>query len=314
MVLIELGANTIQQEETKEVIKLIERFLTELNSENTRKAYKHNIKEFYEFKSTRNIVTAINRKRITEYRDWLIDKGLSAKTVRPKIGALSSLFQFLVAEGVITKNPCEAISLPVVTKGENETDTISKAQVKKLFKLGKRSTPNEIGMYLGMKITFKIACRVSEMANLKIKNLIKCRKKNRWQLEFRQKGNSFRQVYISDAFYLEIKESLKAWQDMTKIKLNGDDYLVQARSHRVVKKADKPMRRATFDSYLKSHSKLIGVENLSSHMARATVITELCNSRLSTREIAKLAGCSEANVMKYNRGNLRHADMMDELF
>lgn len=290
------------------------RFLAEQNSDNTRAAYKNSIRDFYTFKRLNDVAGAINRARVTEFRDHLINSGYSASTVHQKIAAISSLFNFLIAENVITKNPALSLKLPLVSAKENEVAALTKEECILLFDSAPRTKPNELMFYTAMRLQYQIGCRAVELSKMKPDDLRK-QKNGTCTISFVQKGSRFRIVTIPVKLFNEIKSFIKKWEQMTGLILDGDDYLFQTKTYRMESKQTKPFRRASYDTYLKNSAELAGLGNLSSHVAKATVMTLLCDQGLSTRDIAKIMGCREENVEKYNRGNkVKQADAISNLF
>jgi len=87
-------------------------------SDHTLLAYKKDVEQFIEFSGIQSEkhVVEINSKLIRGWIVSLMDDGLEASSVNRKLSTLRTLFKWLMREGVIDKNPMQAVKGPKNSK------------------------------------------------------------------------------------------------------------------------------------------------------------------------------------------------------
>ena len=108
-----------------------------IDNPNTRRAYRNDLKEFMGFVG----ITApeefrlVSRAHILAWRKDLEHRGLAGATVRRKLAALSSLFEYLSDANAVTHNPVKGVRRPKVESYEGKTPALGDAQARHLLKL-----------------------------------------------------------------------------------------------------------------------------------------------------------------------------------
>ncbi len=88
-------------------------------SENTLTAYENDLDQFILFgkKLVEDFcVEEVDYHLIRQWIVYLMDNGISAKSVNRKVSTLKTFFKFLMREGVIEKNPTDKIAIPKMGK------------------------------------------------------------------------------------------------------------------------------------------------------------------------------------------------------
>ena len=103
---------------------------------NTRRAYIRDVKEFMAFTG---IVEPqefrdVTRAHIIAWRKQLESRELSASTIRRKLSALSSLYDFLCERNAIELNPTHGVKRPSEGTYEGKTSALGKNEAKKPFR------------------------------------------------------------------------------------------------------------------------------------------------------------------------------------
>ena len=98
----------------------IEDFLNYLNfergySKHTLSSYRKDLSQFSEQYKAR-AVGDLGRLDLTDYVAYLYKKGMRPSTISRKLAALKSFFKYLMAEGLIKKNPADKMQLPKTSK------------------------------------------------------------------------------------------------------------------------------------------------------------------------------------------------------
>ena len=106
-----------------------------LESAGTRRMYRQAIREFMRFTGIAQPreFRLITRSHVIAWRKALDARTLAGATVRAKLAALSSLFDYLCERQAITHNPVKGVARPKVDSTEGKTPAISDAQVRDLL-------------------------------------------------------------------------------------------------------------------------------------------------------------------------------------
>lgn len=101
----------------------------------TRRAYKMHVEDFADFVGIRNPeeFRAVARAHVIAWRDELKRRTHSPATIRAKLSALSSLFEYLCEKNSITHNPVKGVERPAADNNEGKTPAIGDAQARRLL-------------------------------------------------------------------------------------------------------------------------------------------------------------------------------------
>lgn len=108
----------------------LEEFLMQYDSPETRRAYKRDIKRFFDF--SKIDAKDINRMEAIRYLDSLKSSKISNSSINRMISSMKSYCKFLIFSDVISKNPFEGMKLPKIH--HREEDEITDDEVKKIIK------------------------------------------------------------------------------------------------------------------------------------------------------------------------------------
>ena len=106
-----------------------------LDNQATRRAYENALGDFMRFTG---IVQAeefrtVTRAHVIAWRDDLAKRGLSGMTVRHRLAALSSLFEYLCERNAVTHNPVKGVKRPPVESYEGKTPALGDHQARTLL-------------------------------------------------------------------------------------------------------------------------------------------------------------------------------------
>ncbi len=117
-------------------------WLANITNEKTRRAYKNDVSEFsvlMGLKSPAELRT-INRAHVIAWRAQLEARELSAPTIRRKLSALSSLFDYLCERNAVAGNPVDGVKRPLANGNEGSTPALSDAQARRLLEAPSEDT------------------------------------------------------------------------------------------------------------------------------------------------------------------------------
>ncbi len=108
-----------------------------LDNSNTRRAYRNDLNEFMTFVgiAAPEELRLVTRAHVLAWRKDLERRELTGGTIRRKLAALSSLFEYLSDANAVTHNPVKGVRRPKVESYEGKTPALGDAQARQLLKL-----------------------------------------------------------------------------------------------------------------------------------------------------------------------------------
>jgi integrase/recombinase XerD len=106
-----------------------------LGNKSTRRAYENALQDFMQFTGIvrpAEFRTA-TRAHVIAWRDDLVQRTLSGMTIRHRLAALSSLFEYLCEKNAVTHNPVKGVKRPSVEGYEGKTPALGDHQARQLL-------------------------------------------------------------------------------------------------------------------------------------------------------------------------------------
>lgn len=106
-----------------------------LDSAQTRRAYQNDLKAFMAFTGIvkPEEFRAVTRSHILAWRAELETQKLAGATIRRKLAALASLYEYLCDSNAVTHNPVKGVKRPKVESYEGKTPALGDGQVRQLL-------------------------------------------------------------------------------------------------------------------------------------------------------------------------------------
>ena len=106
-----------------------------LDSAQTRRAYQNDLKAFMAFTGVKQPeeFRTVTRGHVLAWRADLEKQGLAGSTIRRKLAALASLFDYLCEANAVTHNPVKGVKRPRVESYEGKTPALGDAQARALL-------------------------------------------------------------------------------------------------------------------------------------------------------------------------------------
>lgn len=106
-----------------------------LDSAQTRRAYQNDLKAFMAFTGIvqPEEFRSVTRGHVLAWRADLEKQGLAGSTIRRKLAALASLYDYLCESNAVTHNPVKGVKRPKVESYEGKTPALGDAQVRALL-------------------------------------------------------------------------------------------------------------------------------------------------------------------------------------
>ncbi len=110
-------------------------WLANITNKKTRRAYKIDVGEFSAFAGLRESsqFRSAARSHVIAWRKSLESRNLSPASVRRKLSALSSLFDYLCERNGVPGNPVDGVKRPMANNNEGSTPSLGDAQVRRLL-------------------------------------------------------------------------------------------------------------------------------------------------------------------------------------
>lgn len=143
-----------------------------LGNKATRRTYEHALQDFMRFAGVARPeeFREVTRAHVIAWRDDLLQRTLSGMTIRHRLAALSSLFEYLCEKNAVTHNPVKGVKRPAVETYEGKTPALGDHQARALL-----DAPDDISLKgkrdRAMLATLLYhALRRDELCRLKVKD------------------------------------------------------------------------------------------------------------------------------------------------
>ena len=148
-------------------------WLANITNEKTRRAYKLDVGEFSQFLGLKRPeeFRTVNRAHVIAWRDLLERRDLSPPTIRRKLSALSSLYEYLCERNAVLGNPVDGVKRPMVSSNEGSTPALSDAQARRLLEAPAEDTLKGVRDRAIIATLLYHGMRRKELCSLKVKDL-----------------------------------------------------------------------------------------------------------------------------------------------
>jgi len=268
---------------------LISKEVEEGCAPSTIKAYKYDLEKFISLVGDIDLNSPGVRQRIRLFLKKIKDNGYSKKGIGRKIASLRSYFKFLTLNEFIDKNSMSTIKSPKIKLEESLPKFLNVSEVELIFKkLKDRSIFNSKKSqryYLIVRLLYSTMARVSELCNIKIKDI----DFDKGYIRLRGKGNKERIIPVD-------KKTLEIFQEHlnNRISYDSEDYLlVNTRNQKLSPRVVQADIKSIKDKCGFSNSKIV-----TPHVFRHTGATHLRRSGMDISELQDILGHSSPNTTR----------------
>jgi site-specific recombinase XerD len=147
-------------------------WLGNISSEKTRKAYQNDIRNFAQFVgiSQPTEFRIVTRSHVIAWRKALEAKALSDASIRRKLSALSSLFDYLCEKNAVTHNPVKGVKRPAANNNEGKTPALGNDQARQLLEAPPEDTVKGNRDQAILATLLYHGLRRQELCNLRVKD------------------------------------------------------------------------------------------------------------------------------------------------
>ena len=278
-------------------------------SEETRRAYRRVVREFFRFTGNRH-PTEITPKDVQQWRDQLIKDKKSASTVTFKLSVIRSMFDYLKTADIVTTNPALAKLVPPPALSEDlRGRALTSKEVRHVLAGPDRSKPDGARDYALLLLMLRTSLRVAEACSLKASSIRWSH--GRWTLKFKVKGGRERTIPLPREVKEAIDEYLKLDRSRRSVLGSGGDeaYIFQPQTNYRTLVFDKPISTTMAWHIVRRWGEYSGVGKLSPHDLRRTAITKALDQGLTYRQVQMMSGHKDPKtVMRYDH----HRENLDQ--
>ena len=243
----------------------------------TIKNYKLDLTLFFNFLNKSNInYLYLNKDNVLAYLKYLDKMNLKNSTISRRISALRTFYNYLMNEGLINSNIFLNVKNPKLEK--KLPNYLNYTEMEELLESIDISTDEGLKRRLLIEMFYSTGCRVSEIINIKVKDIDFLNKK----IRIMGKGSKERIVYYGDYAkkYLDKYLSKGLDKDYLFVNKHGDKYTVEE-IELIVKDIMKHLS-------IKTH--------VTPHTLRHTFATHLLNNGADIRSVQELLGHSNLST------------------
>ena len=284
--------------------KLEYEFFSNFESVHTRKSYRHDIGQLFEFLADNfsdvKSYSQIERVHIVAFRNWLTDNSQAPKTVNRKLAANSSFFDFLIEKGMIEFNPCSSIKRPR-QEVIQPTNDVNDDDISRLLALVDELKGPGLLHKAVIYTLFTTGIRKAELINLRRKHFIV--KDGHHVIEVRAKGGK----HLVKVVHPKCAEVILEYISFIEIegeKMHPEDWIFRPSKNPLEPtNIIKPLNPKSIDYIIKTWCKKAGIHHrISPHSARASYIGSALEAGVDLYKISKDVGhASVKTTEEYNK-------------
>ena len=244
----------------------------ELNySEFTIKSYQLDLTDFFEYiKKSKINYLRINNNEVRGYLKYLDSCNLKNSTISRRISTLRTFYNYLLDEGLVESNVFHNVKNPKLEK--KLPNYLNYNEIEELLESIDITNTEGLQRRLLIEMFYSTGCRVSEMINVKLKDI----DFNNKTIRIMGKGSKERIVYFGDYASKYLEEYLK--------KVEVKDYLF-------TNKKQEKLSVSEVELIIKDIMKHISIKtHVTPHTLRHTFATHLLNNGADIKTVQELLG------------------------
>lgn len=275
----------------------------------TRRAYQNDLSGFMRFAGIQSPTEfrQVTRAHVLAWRTDLENQALSGSTIRRKLAALASLFEYLCNQNAVTHNPVKGVKRPRVESQSGKTPALSNPQAAQLLEAPSADTLKGKRDRAILSILLHHGLRRAELTQLKVKDFAQPDRDGP-RMRVWGKGGKVRYLPI----HPHTLESVGAYLQASGHKGQSCYWLFQSVSHHHIQNSNSGMTPgAIYSEVVKKYLIPLGLvgDNLGPHALRATAATCALENQADIAKVQEWLGHSNINTTRvYDRRVTRTPD------
>jgi integrase/recombinase XerC len=262
----------------------LERYIAHLRVEKdaspyTLRNYAQEIGQFFQFLEDQGVGSwdDVDRQVLRRYLLWLRTEGYVEASMARKLSELRSFCRFLLQEGLLDRNPVDAVSSPKVPK--RLPRYLKLEEIEALLRAPDLSTPLGQRDRAILELLYAAGVRLSELVGLNLGDL----SLDRGQMVVWGKGGKERLVLLGEPAV----QALRAYLRDGRTKLRGK----KATDALFLNRFGRRLSRRSIGLILDKYSKLAGLwRKVTPHLLRHTFATHMLEGGANLRVVQELLG------------------------
>jgi len=261
-----------------------------ITNRSTRRAYENAIKDFMRFTGIARPeeFRTVTRAHVIAWRDDLARRELGGATVRHRLAALSSLFEYLCEKNAVSHNPVKGVKRPKAESGEGKTPALGDDQARELLTAPGDETVKEKRDRAILSTLLFHALRREELCKLKVKDFRNMRR-GVPHLVVSGKGERTRYLPLHPGTNALIHDYL----DAASHSADDNGALFRPIRNNRTGKLDKPLDPDMVYRLVRAYSAELGFE-IGAHTLRATAATNALDHQADIAKVQEWLG--HANI------------------
>lgn len=280
-----------------------------IESSHTRRAYELDIKDFMHFAGISNpmMFRVVNRAHILAWRKSLEARELSGATIRRKLAALASMYEFLCDRNAVEQNPVKGVRRPKVDTYEGKTPALGDHQARELLEAPDISTLKGLRDRAILSVLLFHALRREELTKLKVKDYNTMRS-GLPHLRVQGKGGKTRYLPTNPATLIHVT----AYLEHAGHNLDSEGFLFRpVKNTRNGQLENSLTPHGVYEHVVKKYMRAIGLygELLAPHALRATAATNALSHEADIAKVQEWLGHANIQTTRiYDRRTTRPED------
>ncbi|MEY3123408.1 MAG: hypothetical protein RI993_2233 [Pseudomonadota bacterium] len=230
----------------------------------------------------------VTRAHIIAWRDDLLSRTLSSMSIRHRLAAISSLFEYLCEKNTVTHNPVKGVKRPAVESYEGKTPAIGDHQARELLDAPDGSSLKGKRDRAILATLLYHALRRDELCRLKVKDF-KQERRGVPHMKISGKGGKTRYLPLHPAASGLIHDYL----DAAGHGLEDTGALFRSASNNRDKESQKPITPDGVYKLVQRYSEKLGFK-IGAHSLRATAATNALDHQADIAKVQEWLG--HANI------------------
>jgi site-specific recombinase XerD len=248
----------------------------------------------------------VTRAHLIAWRKHLESRAVSGATIRRKLAAISSLFEYLCEKNAVTHNPVKGVKRPKVDSYEGKTPALGDHQARALLNAPDSETLKGKRDRAILSTLLYHGLRREELCLLKVRDLTA--RRGVLHLRVHGKGSKTRYLPLHPGTAGLITEYLEALGHTQE----GDAPLFRPVKNNVHKRTDTAMTADGVYKVVQAYARKIGIpqiERLGVHALRATAATNALDHQADIAKVQEWLGHANISTTRlYDRRKHRPED------
>lgn len=285
-------------------------WLANIINERTRRAYAVDVREFIAFSGLGSYaeLRTVARSHVIAWRDDMTGRKLADATIRRKLSALSSLFDYLCDQNAVAGNPVDGVKRPKTESNEGATPALGARQARRLLEAPPGETLKSVRDRAILATLLYHGLRCAELCGLKVEDI----QSREGVVHFRIEGkrNKIRFLPVNPA----AQRLIEAYLDMAGHRHNTKGPLFRPVKNNRTKRLNRPLDpSAVYKNVVRKYglatSLSAEVIGLCVHSLRATAATNALSHDSDIAKVQEWLGHADISTTRlYDRRKMKPED------